>query len=90
MSEVIHIGSAAPPDRNQWGLAEMKKLQQIFLIKNSGGRAKFSGLTQGIRKPFSAKEARKVGKGEEALFYYITRRMKNMLIAIISFKGKTA
>jgi len=36
---------------------------------------------------FFAKEGRKVGKGEEAHFYYITRRMKKMLIAIISFKG---
>jgi len=38
---------------------------------------------------FFAKEGIKVGKGEEALFYYITRRMQTMLIAIISFKGKT-
>jgi len=38
---------------------------------------------------FFAKEERKVGKAEEALFYYITRRMKKMLIAIISFKGRT-
>ena len=34
--------------------SEMSKLQQIFLIKNSGGRAKFSGLTQGIENPWNA------------------------------------
>ena len=33
---------------------------------------------------------KKVGKGQEALFYYITQRTKKMLIAIISFKGKTS
>ena len=35
------------------------------------------------------KEGRKAGKGEEALFYYITRRTKQIHIAIIPFKGKT-
>ena len=45
--------------------------------------------TKGRQRKRKGKEGRKVGKGEEALFYYITRRMKKMLIAIISFKGKT-
>ena len=37
---------------------------------------------------FFAEEGRGAGKGEEALFYYITRRMKQIAIAIIFFKGK--
>ena len=45
--------------------------------------------TKGRQRKRKGKEGRKVGKGEEAIFYYITRRMKKMVIAIISFKGKT-
>ena len=45
--------------------------------------------TTGRQSKRKGKEGRKVGKEKEALFYYITRRMKKMLIAIISFKGKT-